>query len=127
MILRSFIRAALVYALVLGVSALPGFVSVLPLAVHSQTGEAARHQALEPVEIVDQSHSHFDGEDYEKQLGHNHGHDPADHSHQVVFISHTDFTNLRTGSDSPRARDPDLIKLETDFDIDRPPKGSQCA
>lgn len=117
----------LVYALVLGVLALPGVVSGLHLAVPSQTEEATRHQSLIPVETVDHGHSHDDGEDYEQMAGHSHGHDPADHSHQIVFMSHSAFSNVQIGSDTPLERVPDLIKLETEFGIDRPPKGTQRA
>jgi hypothetical protein len=127
MIFRNFFRVVIVYALVLGVLALPGVVSGLHFVVPFETDEATRHQALNPVQTVDDSHSHDDGEDYEQKAGHSHGHDPADHSHQVVFMSHTVFADVEIGSDTPLARVPDLIKLETDFAIDRPPKGAQRA
>ena len=128
MILRKFIRVVIFYALMLGVLALPGFVSVSHLSVTLQTEEATRHQVLNPVQTVDDdNHRHDDGEDYEQQAGHKHGHDPADHSHHIVFMSHAALADARIGSDTPLARVPDLIKLETDFGIDRPPKGAQRA
>ena len=127
MILRSFIRIIIVYALVLGVLALPGFVLDLHPAASSQTEEATRHKMLEPVEIADHGHGHEDGEDYEQRTGHSHGHDPADHTHQVVFMSQTIFAEVHIACDRPQPSVFDLIKLETDFGIDRPPKSAERA
>lgn len=124
MILQSFIRMVLVYALVLCVLALPGVVSGLHFSVPFEPEEARRHQALNPVQTVDDTHSHDDGEDHEQQAGHSHGHDPADHSHQVVFMSHSVFAEVRIGPDNPQASVAELVKPETAFGIDRPPKAA---
>ena len=124
MILRNFIRVVVIYALVLGVLALPGFVSGLHLAVPLETEEATRHQSLKPVQTVDDTHSHDDGEDHEQMAGHSHGHDPADHSHQIVFMSHSVFAEIRIGPAKPQASVAELVKPETAFGIERPPKAA---
>ena len=122
MILLNIMRVVFVYALILGVLALPVYVSMSHLGVSSQAEEATRHGVLNAVETVDHCHSHDDGEDYEQQTGHSHGHDPADHSHQVEFIFNTVFADVQFGSDTELACVSDLVKLEAAFGIDRPPK-----
>ena len=47
--------------------------------------EAERHAALAQ-EIADHGHSHDDGWQDEQAPGHSHGHDPADHSHDVPSV-----------------------------------------
>lgn len=48
--------------------------------------EMERHAALQ-AEIAEHGHAHDDGHDHEQSSGHMHGHDPADHSHQSVFVA----------------------------------------
>lgn len=47
--------------------------------------EAERHAAL-ALEIADHGHSHDEGWQDEQVPGHSHGHDPADHSHDVPSV-----------------------------------------
>ena len=47
--------------------------------------EMARHAVLQ-AEIAEHGHAHDDGHEHEQSSGHMHGHDPADHSHQSVFV-----------------------------------------
>lgn len=122
MSLRHLVSIIVVNALCLGLLMLPGYITTSHLAVPSQSEEAARHQALIPVEAADHGHSHDDGEDFEQQAGHDHGHDPADHSHQVMIVSHINFENVKLGPEAPVELVADLVLLETNFGIDRPPK-----
>jgi hypothetical protein len=47
--------------------------------------EAERHAALAQ-EIADHGHSHDEGLQEEQAPGHSHGHDPADHSHDIPSV-----------------------------------------
>lgn len=79
-------RAALCLVLAFAMA----FGSLLPHARHSPShdpvalaaAEAERHAQLE-VELAEHGHSHDDGEEHERVAGHSHGHNPADHSHDI--------------------------------------------
>ena len=47
--------------------------------------EHERHQQLQ-IEIAEHGHSHDDGFEDERHPGHHHGHDAADHSHDIPNV-----------------------------------------
>lgn len=120
MILSSIKRVIYFWVITLCLAMLPAAVSSSHLGFSSQMEETSRHNVLSPVDTVE--HSHDDGDEYEQKAGHTHGHDPADHSHQVVLFSSTVIADIQAESGTPHTCVPDLVKLETDFGIDRPPK-----
>jgi hypothetical protein len=85
--LIALIRLLVICAVMFGLIALPGIGS----ASHSpQTwiaSETDRHAELAAIGTSEATHSHEDGEPVEQALGHLHGHDPADHSHQQAFFA----------------------------------------
>jgi hypothetical protein len=85
--------------------------------------ESARHATLIAQEIADHGHSHEDGDAHEQAHGHLHGHDPADHSHQLAFLP---VTTDQSGQPLPQ-RWPSFLSGPLDpatgIGIDRPPKG----
>lgn len=83
--------------------------------------EMERHATLQ-AEIAEHGHAHDDGHEHEQSSGHMHGHDPADHSHQSVFVpcsaSHWSLPPAQCWpSMVSEIRDP-----ATGSGIDRPPK-----
>lgn len=121
MILGLVFRKILLCALLIGLLVSPVTVQNHH-DVSSQVAEAKRHAALALVEIVDHGHSHDDGEDYEQSADHKHGHDPADHSHQVVIFSNSALADILPGADTPFPSVSGLVMLETAFGFERPPK-----
>ena len=122
MILRAFLQVHLVILLVLGLAAQPEYVLQPHFSAESVIEEVNRHAALAPVDTVDTGHSHEDGETYERVAGHAHGHDPADHSHPIDFITVFAVDASRLSSRSRFFQSLDLVKPETDFGIEKPPK-----
>lgn len=93
-----------------------------PLALSA--AEAERHAALVAQEIAEHGHSHGDGEAHEQGTGHLHGHDPADHSHQVGFFA---VSSSQWGLPASQRWPSELAELPDPapgFGIDRPPKRS---
>jgi hypothetical protein len=86
------------------------------------TAEAARHAVLVAQEIAEHGHSHDDGEPHEQSAGHLHGHDPADHSHQAVFLAGTSSNWCLPPSRHWSALIGELPDPATGFGIERPPK-----
>ena len=123
MIAPRIIRLVLACTLFLGMSVLPVYVAMAHQAPPSPVVEASHHKNLISVKLAD-DHSHDDGEDYERQAGHSHGHDPADHSHQAVFVGGAIFEDHTIVADRPFTTVSDVIVLETKFGIDRPPKAA---
>lgn len=121
MICRCIIRLVVMCALFLGVTMLPLFVATSHDSAILQT-EVTHHAKLDAVVTLDDGHTHDDGEAYERQIGHMHGHDPADHSHQVVFLGSTSYEDRQNEKDKPVAAVSGVIHLEARFGIDRPPK-----
>lgn len=89
--------------------------------------EATRHAVLAANDALEHEHSHDDGEPYEKIAGHAHGHDPADHSHQVAFVSVNTFRAVKFPKTNPLSTSPDLVRQQSGFGIDRPPKHQTLA
>jgi hypothetical protein len=83
--------------------------------------ENVRHVALAE-EFTEHGHDHDDGTTEEQLPGHMHGHDPADHSHQLAHLPVASGHSALTLDRSWLAHMRDLPDLETAFGIDRPPK-----
>lgn len=115
---RQLAVALLVFCLVL--APLPLASAHDPLALSG--AEAERHAAMMAQEIAEHGHSHDDGDPHEPEAGHLHGHDPADHSHQIGFFgvssSQLALPALQRWP-SVQAEFPDPA---TGFGIERPPK-----
>lgn len=79
---RAILCGLIAFAMALGMvaSVVQTSVSHNPLVL--LTAEAERHALLEQ-EIAAHGHSHDDGYGEERQPGHSHGHNPADHSHDI--------------------------------------------
>ncbi|MEQ9069309.1 MAG: hypothetical protein RLO18_21425 [Gimesia chilikensis] len=89
-------------------------------AVNAEAAEQARHAEL--ASAIDHGHSHDDGELEEQRTGHDHGHNPADHSHETPhliahqYLVHRDTNRLQFVSI------PETVELGASFRLDRPPK-----
>lgn len=83
--------------------------------------EAERHAILAQ-EIADHGHSHDDGWEDEQAPGHSHGHDPADHSHDVpsVLSAFVEMTPPAWRVWSARVRDAPAVTKTYPFE--KPPK-----
>lgn len=121
MICRRIIHLVVICAIFLGITMLPIFVATSHQAALSLT-EATHHSQLNAVVILNDHHTHDDGEEYERQTGHIHGHDPADHSHLAVFLGNAVSEYHAKDAEKPYAAVSGVINLETRFGIDRPPK-----
>jgi hypothetical protein len=84
--------------------------------------EAARHLKLATVDAHEVEHSHEDGEVVERMLGHMHGHDPADHSHQTGFVAQADCDFGLRPAKSWNSRAHVMPKQKAGEGILRPPK-----
>ena len=124
MALRRHIQMILALFLTVALLGLPAFVPSLHAPTHSAALEDARHAVLADVEASEHGHSHDDGEPYESKPGHAHGHDPADHSHQVAFMVHKADETLLDLDGIQFAIVQDLIKSGIVFGFERPPKTS---
>jgi hypothetical protein len=122
MICRRVIHLIVICALFLGVTMLPVFVATSSHQAEASLKEETHHGTLNAVMPQDDRHVHDDGDDYERQIGHIHGHDPADHSHQAVFLGSTLSQDRPKEKDKPFAAVSGVIRLKTRFGIDRPPK-----
>jgi len=122
MICRRVIHLIVICALFLGVTMLPVFVATSSHQAEASLKEVTHHGTLNTIVSQDDRHTHDDGEDYERQIGHIHGHDPADHSHQAVFLGSTSYEDRQKEKDKPVAAVSGVIHLEARFGIDRPPK-----
>ena len=94
----------------------------LPASFGSDALESAAHAALAEQEAAEHGHSHDEGEAHGPATSHQHGHDPADHTHQLAHIaSGTDHWTARSAQRWPtfisRLADPGEA-----YGIDRPPK-----
>jgi hypothetical protein len=94
----------------------------LPAAVVADAPDNAGYASLTGQEAAEHGHSHDDEGAADHSAAHEHGHDPADHSHQYAFL---------TGSSSqwglpPVQRWPSALSGRLDgalgLGIDRPPK-----
>ncbi len=74
----------LVVALAVALASLVPHASVSPShdPVALAKAEAERHAQLR-AEIAEHGHTHDDGKDYERSERHSHGHNPADHTHEI--------------------------------------------
>jgi hypothetical protein len=122
MLLRSMVHIAFLCVLALGFISQPNSNVTSHIALSSPSEEMTRHAALAPVDVVEHGHSHDDGEPYEKAEGHAHGHDPADHSHQIAFVSVFTMSTLQLPAEEPVVGAFSFVRQQTGFGIDRPPK-----
>jgi ABC-type nickel/cobalt efflux system permease component RcnA len=122
MILRNFISMFSALLLSLALVTLPSNFSSFHFPLDMSDIETDRHAALEQVEDADHGHSHDDGEPFEKASGHSHGHDPADHSHQVAFVSHHTTDTLQKLDVIRFVETTDLVTLDLGSGLERPPK-----
>lgn len=114
-------RLFLALALTLGMLISAVSVSVSHLPVNAELAEQTRHAELS-VEVGDHGHSHDDGEIEEQRAGHDHGHNPADHSHETPHLL-ADFYS--TGPETARIHFieiPQSNELGALARLDRPPK-----
>lgn len=74
-------------SLVLAMAVLLANVAMLSAHMPNRLSEAEqqRHQQLQ-IEIAEHGHSHDDGLEDERHPGHHHGHDAADHSHDIPNV-----------------------------------------
>ena len=72
------------------------------------------------MEIAAPSGSNLSGT--QQASGHSHGHDPADHSHQVAFVSHHTTEALQKLDVIRFVEITDLVKLDLGSGLERPPK-----
>jgi hypothetical protein len=83
--LNRLFRFFLALTLTLGMQVSAANISVSHLPVSEELIEQARHAALS-IEVDGHGHSHEDGEIDEQHVGHNHGHNPSDHSHETPHL-----------------------------------------
>lgn len=74
-------------SLVIAVAVLLANLAMLSAHMPNRLSEAEqqRHQQLQ-IEIAEHGHSHDDGFEDERHPGHHHGHDAADHSHDIPNV-----------------------------------------
>lgn len=122
MILRNFLCTLSAFVLSIALLTLPANFSSFHFTSNTSSLEADRHADLEQVEDAEHGHAHDDGEPYERTTGHSHGHDPADHSHQVAFVSHHPIDALSKLEIISFFDIADLVTLELGSGFERPPK-----
>lgn len=83
--------------------------------------EAERHAAL-AMEVAEHGHSHFDGEEAERQPGHVHGHNSADHIHDAAAILPTSTLRLPTPVRVTLPAIQEGIEPGLRHGLDRPPR-----
>lgn len=116
---RAF-RIFLAVTLTLGLFVSAVGISMSHMTVNAEAAEQTRHAEL--ASARDHGHSHDDGELEEQRTGHNHGHNPADHSHETphlishLYLVHCDTNRIHFVSI------PETIELCGSFRLDRPPK-----
>ncbi len=121
-------RAGLAVAVVVSLALAP-----LPVAPSSHdaaaliAAENALHAGLGEREMAGHGHSHEDGEGHERPAGHMHGHDPADHSHQLVFAAAEAGADQGARSQRWTPAMSHLADPGTAFGIDRPPKQASAS
>jgi hypothetical protein len=115
-------RLALTAVLALGLAFSPGFVQASHCPDSLAAAEVARHAALAVDELSDHGHSHEDGEANEQGPGHLHGHDPADHSHQLAFTVPDGLTTPQPVGRSWLMHSQTALRLGPDMGFERPPK-----
>ncbi|WP_163001475.1 hypothetical protein [Pannonibacter phragmitetus] len=105
------------------------FGSLLPHANHSQShdpvglakAESQRHAQLD-AEIAEHGHSHDDGEEHEQVAGHSHGHNPADHSHDIPTTPPGSATILSTYVRTWVPMPPQTAHIGASYRLERPPR-----
>jgi hypothetical protein len=85
--------------------------------------ELDRHAQLQ-MEIAEHGHSHDDGWDEERHPGHHHGHDAADHSHDVPNVPAGVVIPGRMALRDWRDGPPRNINPDPAFRLKRPPRVS---
>lgn len=125
MIFRNFISLFSAMLLSLALVTLPSNFSSFHFPIEMSDLETDRHAELEQVENADHGHAYDDGEPYEKKSGHSHGHDPADHSHQVSFVSHHATEALQKLDVIRFVEITDFVTLDLGSGLERPPKRNE--
>tara|TARA_R110000751_G_scaffold271365_1_gene371156 strand:- start:4727 stop:5119 length:393 start_codon:yes stop_codon:yes gene_type:complete len=114
-------RFFLALTLTLGMLVSAVSVSVSHLPVNTELAEQARHAELSE-KVDDQGHCHDDREIDERHAGHNHGHNPSDHSHETPHLLALLYS---LGRDLKRIHftdNPESNELGAFARLDRPPK-----
>lgn len=115
--LRIALAVAMVYAMLLPPASLSASHHPAALAL----AEIERHAVLAVVD-GDHGHSHHDGRAEERHAGHAHGHNPADHSHDVPATAAIQAPPFPRIDDGPKAVAPDAHMQNPSFRIKRPPR-----
>jgi hypothetical protein len=111
---------AMAVLLILALLIAPGLGSSI-LGASLQT-PAVQHTAADLSGVDDHGHHHDDGKAGTDALGHLHGHDPADHSHQVGFVPQVPAQVAPSTSREWPGDTPSVVAPSTPDGIERPPK-----
>lgn len=114
-------RLMLALTLMLGMVASAVGTSVAHLPIDIEAAEQTRHAELASI-IDDHGHSHDDGEAEEQHVGHNHGHNPADHSHEIPHLNMVLHSLDRDMKSLHFVAIPKSNDLGSYSRLDRPPK-----
>lgn len=121
---RTF-RLALAFAMVLSMLLSPVGHSTTHDPAALVLAEAERHAALaDEDEDDDPDHSHDDGWPEEWHAGHSHGHNPADHSHDVPVPADFGGHSFLAAGRSWHVSAPSSHDRGPPFGIERPPRSS---
>lgn len=119
--MRSTLAYCLMVSLVLSIALSSFTMTQSHLPGQQAAAEKVKH-AESAMKVHEHGHSHHDGEDHERNEGHVHGHNPADHSHEKPYVV---FIALPTRAVTPNSHDIDAgnePKADTIGCLERPPK-----
>lgn len=111
----------LALALALGMLVSAVSISLSHLPVSAKLAEQARHAELS-TEAGGRGHSHDDGEIDERLVGHNHAHDPSDHSHETQHLFVHLYSNCQKVTGVNFIDIPQSNELGAFSRLERPPK-----
>lgn len=122
MIRSKFFDIAVVLLMVLGLVTVPGHTSAPHGALAALSAELEPPPALPDMETIDHDHHHDDEDLGGKACGELHGHDAADHSHQVAFAQ-PDSDSITAKAQGRWSRVfVSALKTVRPYRIDRPPQ-----
>ena len=107
---------------IMGLAFTPGYVLASHCPDPLATAELVRHADLGAETVSDHGHSHEDGDSDERGPGHVHGHDPADHSHQLTFTAPASVPPLQVTGQGWQLPGQSALLGEPDSGLERPPR-----
>lgn len=118
---RSVFRLVITMAVVISMQLSAIRISMSHLPNQIEAAELTRHSQLTSPQNM-HGHSHYDGEVEEQRSGHNHGHDAADHSHEMLYKVSYLFLSKPTLVKNWEISPPVFAELETLYTIEHPPR-----